>query len=69
MLNRANSHKHLGVIIYRIYSINRPGRLLIFLDLESGRLFEAGRLLTSSSASWMGSYSRGALIRGWRLFE
>ena len=23
---------------YRIYSINRPGRLLNFLDLESGRL-------------------------------
>ena len=30
---------------YRIYSINRPGRLLNFLDLESGRLFEAARLL------------------------
>ena len=30
---------------YRIYSINRPGRLLKFLDLEGGRLFEAGRLL------------------------
>jgi len=30
---------------YRIYSINRPGRLLNFVDLESGRLFEAGRLL------------------------
>ena len=31
---------------YRIYSIKRPGRLLLkFLDLESGRLFEAGRLL------------------------
>ena len=27
---------------YRIYSINRPGRLLKFLDLESGRLFEVG---------------------------
>ena len=27
------------------YSINRPGRLLNLLDLESGRLFEAGRLL------------------------
>ena len=41
-------------VIYRIYSINRPGRFNIkFLDLESagwaliggGRLFEAGRLL------------------------
>ena len=30
---------------YRIYSINRPGRLLNFLNLDSGRLFEAGRLL------------------------
>ena len=31
--------------LYRIYSsINRPGRFLL-LDLESGRLFEAGRLL------------------------
>ena len=30
-------------LIYRIYSINRPGRALIkFLDLESGRLFEVG---------------------------
>ena len=27
---------------YHIYSINRPGHLLNFLDLESGRLFEAG---------------------------
>ena len=27
---------------YRIYSINRPGRLLKFWDLESGRLFEVG---------------------------
>ena len=27
--------------MYRIYSINRPGRLV----LESGRLFEAGNLL------------------------
>ena len=27
---------------YRIYSINRPGRLLKFLDLEGGRLFEVG---------------------------
>ena len=37
---------------YRIYSINRPGRLLIFWTLRvgaystrGGRLFEAGRLL------------------------
>ena len=29
-----------------------------------GRLFEAGRLLTSS-AFGMGAYSRWALIRGW----
>ena len=27
---------------YRIYSINLPGRLLNFLDLESGHLFEVG---------------------------
>ena len=26
----------------RIYSINRPGRLLNVVDLESGRLFEVG---------------------------
>ena len=36
--------------IYRIYSINRPGRLLNFGPWEGalirgGRLFEAGRLL------------------------
>ena len=30
---------------YRIYSINHPRRLLKCLDLERGRLFEAGRLL------------------------
>ena len=27
---------------YRIYSINYPGRLFKFLDLESERLFEVG---------------------------
>ena len=27
---------------YRIYSINCHGRLLKFLDLDSGRLFEVG---------------------------
>ena len=27
---------------YRIYSINRPGSLLNFLDLEGGRLYEVG---------------------------
>ena len=43
--------------MYRIYSINRPGRLLNFLDLESGRLFEVG------------AYSRWALIRGWALIK
>ena len=26
----------------RIYSINRPGGLLSFMDLEGGRLFEVG---------------------------
>ena len=36
--------------MYRIYSINRPGRLLNFWTLRvalirGGRLFEAGRLL------------------------
>ena len=31
---------------YRIYSINRPGALIKYLDLESGRLFEAERLLS-----------------------
>ncbi len=30
---------------YHIYSIKRPGRFIKFLDLEGGRLFEAGRLL------------------------
>ena len=30
---------------YRIYSINRPGRLLNFRTLRVGRLIEAGRLL------------------------
>ena len=40
-----------GAWKYRIYSINRPGRFIKFLDLKSGvlirggRLFEAGRLL------------------------
>ena len=33
-----------------------------------GRLFKAGRLLTSS-AFGMGAYSRWALIRGWALFR
>ena len=33
-----------------------------------GRLFEAGRLLTSS-AFGKGAYSRWALIRGWALFR
>ena len=32
-----------GVLTVRIYTINRA--LIKFLDLESGRLFEAGRLL------------------------
>ena len=31
---------------YRIYSINRLGAFIKYLDLESGRLFEAGRLLS-----------------------
>ena len=30
------------IYIYRIYSINRPGRLLNLLDRESGHLFEVG---------------------------
>ena len=30
---------------YHIYSIKRSGHLFKFLDLESGRLFEAGCLL------------------------
>ena len=34
----------------------------------SGRLFEAGRLLTFS-AFRMGAYSRWALIRGWALIR
>ena len=34
-----------------------------------GRLFEAGCLLTRSSASRMGAYSRWALIRGWALIR
>ena len=32
----------IHLIIYRIYSINRPERLLKLLDLESGRLFGVG---------------------------
>ena len=35
---------------------------------RGGRLFEAGRLLTSS-AFRMGAYSRWALIRGWALIR
>ena len=35
---------------YRIYSINRPGALIKFLDLGSGRLFEV------SAYSWLGAY-------------
>ena len=35
---------------------------------RSGRLFEAGRLITFSSFR-MGAYSRWALIRGWALIR
>ena len=34
-----------SIFMYHIYSINRPGRILNFGPLESGRLIEAGRLL------------------------
>ena len=30
------------MVHYRIYSINRPGALIKYVDLESGRLFEVG---------------------------
>ena len=42
--------------------------LIKFLDLDSGRLFEAGHLLPFS-AFRMGAYSRWALIRGWALIR
>ena len=42
VLPRARSIFSCPELIYRIYSINRPGRLLNNLDLESGRLFEVG---------------------------
>ena len=35
-------------IPYLFDYINRPGHLLKYLDLESGRLFEAGRLFSAS---------------------
>ena len=52
----------VGVVAY--LSLSGSGREVGW----SGRLFEAGRLLTFSAFT-MGAYSRWALIRGWALIR